>query len=205
MYCGLCYDLMYSSVVKYGITYWCPDMGGCGHVRIRGLELERLVHELIAQSQRRRPALVETDPVLVALRTQTNQLQDDHYDRLLDRVDFLRQGDRLRQRMSDRRREITAGYPGRAITHIARTAGMEDPGHVRREVLHRHLDRIVVHPHPKPTKPPPDWPGRAAQMLRRLDLYWQNGEQDRCADLPALPQLCTSAVQPAAAGWSAPR
>ena len=109
VYCGRCDHLMYSSIVKYGLTYWCPDMGGCGHVRIRGLELERLIHELIVEREKRLPTMIETDPVLAALRMQANQLQDDHYDRLLDREDFLRQGDRLRQKVADRRREITAG------------------------------------------------------------------------------------------------
>jgi site-specific DNA recombinase len=205
VYCGLCDHLMYSSVVKYGITYWCPDVGGCGHVRIRGVELEKLMHELIAARQRRRPALIETDQVLAALRTQMNQLQDDHYDRLIDRADFLRQGDRLRQKVSDRRREITAGYPDRAIPKRARTATMDDAEALRRDVLHQHLERIVVHPHPGPTKPPPDWPGRAAQMLRRLDIHWTNGDADLRRDLPVLPTVVTSTTQPVSAEWTAPQ
>lgn len=178
VYCGGCDHLMYSSIVKYGLSYWCPDMGGCGHMRIRGLDLERLVHELIAQREQEHPSTVETDPVLAALHAQTNQLQDDHYDRLLDREDFLRQGDRLRQRVADRRRELTTGYPGRAIGVRAKTACVEDSEPMRRDVLHQQVLRIVVHPHAGPTKPPPSWPARADQMRRRLDVHWHNGDVD---------------------------
>ncbi|MCW2688840.1 MAG: hypothetical protein JWR37_3730 [Mycobacterium sp.] len=107
--------------------------------------------------------------------------------------------------MSDRRREITAGYPGRAIPQLARTATMDDPEALRRDVLHQHLERIVVHSHPGLTKPPPDWPGRAAQMLRRLDIHWTNGGANLRGDLPALPTAATSTTQPVSAAWTAPR
>jgi site-specific DNA recombinase len=175
IYCGRCDHLMYSSIVKYGLTYWCPDMGGCGHMRIRGVDLERLLHELIAARHREHPTQVETDPVLTALRVQSNQLQDDHYDRLIDRQDFLRQGDRLRQKMADRRREITSAYPGRSFSSIARTATLDDPEALRRQVVNEHLRRVVVHPHPGPTKPPAEWAARAVTMLHRLDVHWQDG------------------------------
>lgn len=85
------------------------------------------------------PPVLETDPVLTAMRMQSNQLQDNHYDRLIDQADFLRQEDRLRQKMADRRREITGNYPGRAFTTVARTARLKDPELVRRQVLREHL------------------------------------------------------------------
>jgi site-specific DNA recombinase len=188
VYCGRCDHLMYSSIVKYGLTYWCPDMGGCGHMRIRGADLEQLLHELIAARHRGHPALVETDPVLTALRMQGNQLQDDHYDRLLDRQDFLRQTDRLRQKMADRRREITGAYPGRVFTSVARTARLDDPEPILRQILHEHLQRVVVHPHAGPTKPPREWAARASQMRRRLDVHWQGGEVSLREELQAVPQ-----------------
>lgn len=200
VYCGQCDHLMYSSIVKYGLTYWCPDMGGCGHVRIRGVDLEQLVHELIADRQKDHPTVIDTDPVLTALRMQSDQLQDDHYDRLIDRQDFLRQGDRLRQKLADRRREITGAYPGRAFTSVARTARLEDPEPVRRQVLHEHLQRVVVHPHPGSTKPPADWAARARQMLRRLDVHWQGGDVTLREELKAAPRIeCL-----AAATWAPP-
>jgi site-specific DNA recombinase len=200
VYCGWCGHLMYSSIVRYGMTYWCPDIGGCAHVRIRGMDLERLVHELITERQASKPLEVESDPVLTALRLQMNQLQDDHYDRLLDRLDFLRQGDRLRKQMTDRRREITAGYPGRTFTEPAGTATMEDDEAVRRHVLHQHLDRIVAHPHVGNMKPPADWPRRAAQLLSRVDLYWQNGDISLRPDVPEAVSHAARAVD----AWAAP-
>jgi site-specific DNA recombinase len=188
VYCGRCDHLMYSSIVKYGLTYWCPDMGGCGHMRIRGVDLERLMHELIGDRQKSHPTAIETDTVLTALRMQGHQLQDDHYDRLIDRADFLRQGDRLRQKMADRRREITGAYPGRAFTVVASTASLDDAEPRRRQVLREHLQRIVVHPHSGWTKPPAEWPLRASQMLRRLDLHWQDGHVTlREKQSPAVP------------------
>ncbi|MCW2967314.1 MAG: hypothetical protein JWM71_1086, partial [Solirubrobacteraceae bacterium] len=75
VYCGRCDHLMYSSIVKYGLTYWCPETGGCEHMRIRGVDLERLVHELIAERQYGHPTVIETDSVLTALRMQSNQLR----------------------------------------------------------------------------------------------------------------------------------
>jgi hypothetical protein len=45
--------------VKYRLTYCCLDVGGCGHMRIRGVDLERLVHELIAERQDAHPALLD--------------------------------------------------------------------------------------------------------------------------------------------------
>jgi site-specific DNA recombinase len=200
VYCGRCDHLMYSSIVKYGLTYWCPDMGGCGHMRIRGVDLEQLLHELIAARLKDHPWHVDTDPVLMALRKQSNQLQDDHYDRLIDRQDFLRQGDRLRQKMADRRRQITGAYPGRSFTSVARTASLEDPEPARRQVLHEHLQRVDVHPHLGPTKPPADWPARASKMLQRLDVYWQDGFvrlRDQPTSAPTVPA-------PAAPQWAPP-
>jgi hypothetical protein len=48
-------------------------------------------------------------PVLLALHLQQHQLQDDHYDSLLSRHDFLRQSARRKARVADRRRELTGG------------------------------------------------------------------------------------------------
>ncbi len=200
VYCGRCDHLMYSSIVKYGLTYWCPDMGGCGHMRIRGGDLERLLHELIVARQDDHPTQVETDPVLTALRMQSNQLQDDHYDRLIDRQDFLRQGDRLRQKLADRRREITGAYPGRSFTSVARTASLQDLEPVRRQVLHEHLERVVVHTHLGPTKPPADWDVRAAKMVQRLDVHWQDGS----ARLHEQPSSSPQTEGTVTAAWAAP-
>jgi site-specific DNA recombinase len=197
---GRCDHLMYSSIVKYGLTYWCPDMGGCGHMRIRGVDLERLLHELIVARQDDHPTQVETDPVLTALRMQSNQLQDDHYDRLIDRQDFLRQGDRIRQKLADRRREITGAYPGRSFTSVARTASLQDLEAVRRQVLHEHLERVVVHTHLGPTKPPADWDERAAKMLQRLDVHWQDGS----ARIHEQPSSSPQTEGTVTAAWAAP-
>ncbi len=49
--------------------------------------------------------------------------------------------------MADRRREITAAYPGRFFAQIATTASRDDAEAGRPHVLHEHPQRIVVHPH----------------------------------------------------------
>lgn len=81
---------------------------------------------------------------------QQHQLQDDHYDNLLSREDFLRQVARLKERAADRRREMTGGWT-RTIEGQPATAAMTDPEGRRRSVLRAHLERVLVDPHPKGT------------------------------------------------------
>lgn len=75
------------------VVHLQPDLNRrCGQVRIQADYVERY---LLEQIQQRDQAALESPaqaPVLTALR----QLQDDHYDGLVDRCDYLRQSDRLR-------------------------------------------------------------------------------------------------------------
>jgi hypothetical protein len=96
LWCGLCDHLLRSSSLRGVLTYWCADLlGGCSHIRIKAADVERYLLEAIDGRARAAPRPAERDPVLLALHLQQHQLQDDHYDNLLSRQDFLRQSARL--------------------------------------------------------------------------------------------------------------
>lgn len=165
--------------MRSGLTYWCPEGtgGGCGHVRIRGADTERFLLEAAVVHAQDSPGRAgDEDPVLVALRLQLHDLQDDHYDRLLDRADFVRQTERLRQRITNRRHILTID-PART-TNRAVVVTPEDPEPVRRSFLRQHLIRVDVDRHPRGSsmRPPPAWPDRAAGLARRLQLHWQTDD-----------------------------
>jgi DNA invertase Pin-like site-specific DNA recombinase len=150
LWCGVCEHLLRSSVLNGVLTYWCADLlGGCSHIRIKAEDTERFLLEEVQRRALEQRYPVEDDAVLLALRLQQHQLQDDHYDNLLSREDFLRQTARLRIRIADRRREGTCGW-ARGITGAGpMTAQLSDPEPRRRAALRTHLERVEVGPHPK--------------------------------------------------------
>jgi hypothetical protein len=173
LFCGLCGQRLSASIMRYGLTYWCPEGpgGGCGHVRIRGADTERYLLELVTEHVRAHPGpAADAEPVLGALRAQLHELQDDHYDRLLDRADFLR---RLQQRIADRRRGLTldAGL----ATGSPPGVRVEDTEPLRRAYLRQHLEQVTVGRHPPgSTRPPQGWTDRAAGLGRRLHVQWHD-------------------------------
>ena len=207
LWCGLCDHLLRSSTRKGVLTYWCPDqLGGCSHIRIKADDTERYLLELIADRVADEQWPVDTDPVILALRLQQHQLQDDHYDNLLGRDDFLRQSARLKTRVADRRREVTGGWP-RAM-HQARpvTARLSDPVQVRRAALRVHLERVVIAPHPKGTATrAADWEERRSMVARRVRPVWLG---DSPCGSPAADDatVCPPTVTawPEGATWTAP-
>ncbi|MDX6371443.1 MAG: hypothetical protein QOD98_431, partial [Nocardioidaceae bacterium] len=102
--------------------------------------------------------------------------QDDHYDGLLDRADFLRQTERLRQRITNRRHILTID-PART-TKRAAVVTPADPEAVRRSFLRQHLIRVDVDRHPRGSsmRAPAAWPDRAACLALRLQLHWQGDD-----------------------------
>lgn len=185
LFCGLCGQRLSASIMRYGLTYWCPEGpgGGCGHVRIRGGDTERYLLEATARHLRERRSDSGDDPVLDALRGQLHQLQDDHYDRLLDRSDYVRQTGRLQQRIANRRRQLTAGPPVSGPRRSPVT--IDEPEEMRRAFLRGHLARVDVGRHPPgSTRPPPSWPDRAAKLAARLRLHWHRDEGDDGPDTP---------------------
>ncbi len=81
LWCGVCDHLLRSSTMRGVLTYWCADLlGGCSHIRVKAIDVERYLLEDIASRAATAPRPVETDPMLLALQLQQHQLQDDHYD-----------------------------------------------------------------------------------------------------------------------------
>jgi site-specific DNA recombinase len=178
LWCGLCDHLLRSSVLKGVLTYWCADLlGGCNHIRIKAADVERYLLEEIAARAAKRQAPVERDAVLLALRLQQHQLQDDHYDSLLSRPDFIRQSARLRARAADRRRELTGGWTRAVDAERPVTAAIADPEPRRRGALRAHLDRVWVEPHPKGVSAQsPTWELRREVVAQRLRPVWHDAD-----------------------------
>ncbi len=156
LWCGLCGRQLVSNPLRGVPSFICSPTarGGCGKIRVHGEHVERYLLERIHE---REPAAVE-DPASARVRTALRQVQDDYYDGLIDRVDFLRESQRLRTAL-------------RASRDIPLPEAWTDTD--KRTVLHRALDRVTVHPHPR---------GRAASHLTceqrrsllhdRLELNW---------------------------------
>lgn len=157
MFCGLCDRQLVSNPLRGIPSFICSPRGrgGCGKIRIQSAFVERFLLERIRE---RDVALLE-EPGQARLRAALRQLQDDHYDGLLDRVDYLRQSQRLRLGLDSRR----------------------DGGTVRQDwsdqdlrvVLTHALERVVVHPHPagQPSSHL-NWSRRSALLRQRLALTW---------------------------------
>lgn len=199
LWCGLCDHLLRSSALQGVLTYWCPDLlGGCTHIRIKAVDAERWLLEQIDGRVARQLYPVETDPVLLALRLQQHQLQDDHYDNLLSREDFLRQTSRLRQRVADRRRELTSGYPRALNEERPVTATLADEEPQRRAALRAHLERVYVDPHPRGVATRWEhWEQRRDVVGRRLRPVWITDVDGEPAWTPPPPLTAEVA-------WTAP-
>jgi site-specific DNA recombinase len=171
LWCGLCDHLLRSSTLQGVLTYWCPELlGGCSHIRIKADDVERYLLEEIDHRSASSPVPAETDPVLLALRAQQ---QDDHYDGLLSRTDFLRQSARLSARVADRRRELTGGWTQAIDSLGPLRATLAAPEARLRATLHRHLERVWVDPHPQGVcAPSPSWERRRDIVARRLRPVW---------------------------------
>jgi hypothetical protein len=191
-------------VLKGVLTYWCADLlGGCNHIRIKAADVERYLLEEIAARAANMQAPVETDAVLLALRLQQHQLQDDHYDSLLSRPDFIRQSIRLRARAADRRRELTGGWTRAVDAERPMRAAIADPEPRRRAALRTHLDRVWVEPHPKGVSAQsPTWELRRVVVAQRLRPVWHDADgptSSRAEGEPAAVAL--DMPEPA---WTAP-
>lgn len=132
------------------LTYYCSDvLGACAHIRIKAEDIERYLLEEIQHRLTTAPLPVFDDPVRLPLRLQQHQLQDDHYDHLLNRADYVRQDKRLAARVADRRRELTGGWQRAHVEPIILTAEPSDLAPKRRAALRHHLVRVEVDPHPR--------------------------------------------------------
>jgi hypothetical protein len=155
--CGRCDRLLVSNPLRGVPSFICSPTanGGCAKIRIQADHVERF---LLGRIKERDAAGLES-PSQARLRMSLRQLQDDHYDGLVDRADYLRQSQRLRSLITIRgwskatEREISAGD--------------------KRTVLRRSLDRVVVLPHPAGRATSHlDWPQREALLNERLRLHW---------------------------------
>jgi site-specific DNA recombinase len=157
LFCGLCDHLLVSNPLRGVPSFICSPSanGGCGKIRIQSDHVERF---LLQRMTERDPAVLE-DPASAKIRTALRQLQDDHYDGLLDRADYLRQSKRLRSALTPPRG--TATTTARLTDRDVRTA------------LKRAIGRVVVHPHPagQPTSHL-SWERRSAVLAERLTPTW---------------------------------
>ena len=154
--CGLCDRQMVSNPLRGVPSFICSPTGrgGCGKIRIHGDHLERFLLEQIAE---RDTAALES-PRQARVRQALRQLQDDHYDGILDRADFLRQSRRLRCELGARR-----------DLRIPLEASDGD----KRTILRRALASVVVLPHPQGRASAHlDWTQRSALLADRLRLTW---------------------------------
>jgi site-specific DNA recombinase len=157
LFCGLCDHQLVSNPLRGVPSFICSPRanGGCAKIRIQSDFVERFLIERIREHD---VAALE-EPGQARIRTALRQLQDDHYDGLLDRADFLRQSHRLRAALASRR-------DGEPLRREWTDADL-------RVVLRRALERVVVHPHPagQPSSHL-DWTRRSALLQERLDLRW---------------------------------
>jgi DNA invertase Pin-like site-specific DNA recombinase len=187
LWCGLCGHQLRSSIVGSELTYYCADMlGGCARIRIKASDVERYLLEDIGRRIATSPLPILDDPVLEALRLQQHQLQDDHYDHLLNRADYVRQASRLAARVADRRRELTGGWRRAHVEPLILTAERTDPPERRRAALRHHLVRVVVDPHPRGvgTASSSGWDARRQVVAMRLRPSWQGDQLDRRDERP---------------------
>jgi site-specific DNA recombinase len=197
LWCGLCGHLLRSSIVGSVLTYYCSDvLGGCARIRIKAEDAERYLLEEIQHRLTMAPLPLLDDPVLVALRLQQHQLQDDHYDHLLNRADYVRQAQRLAGRVADRRRELTGGWQRAHVEPLILTAMPGDPEPKRRAALRHHLVRVEVDPHPRGrgTAAASGWELRRQVVASRLRPTWQSDAPDRPDALPASVERTPEAV-----------
>jgi hypothetical protein len=129
--------------------------GGCGKIRIQGDYVERYLLERIKD----RDVTGLESPGQARIRSALRQLQDDYYDGLLDRGDYLRESKRLRGALE----------PPRGA-RIGRTLVTDGD---KRAYLRRALDRVVVLPDPPGRGASHlDWKRREALLDDRLELRW---------------------------------
>jgi DNA invertase Pin-like site-specific DNA recombinase len=155
--CGRCDRLLVSNPLRGVPSFICSPSanGGCAKIRIQADHVERF---LLEQIKERDAAGLESDGQ-ARLRVSLRQLQDDHYDGLLDRADYLRQSQRLRS-LLEARGGTTTSYDD-----------LNDGD--KRAVIRRALDRVVVLPHPAGLATSHlDWPQREAVLNVRLHLLW---------------------------------
>jgi site-specific DNA recombinase len=101
LFCGLCDHQLVSNPLRGVPSFICSPTatGGCAKIRIQSDFVERYLLERI----RERDVAALEEPGQARIRVALRQLQDDHYDGLLDRADFLRQSQRLRAALASRR------------------------------------------------------------------------------------------------------
>jgi site-specific DNA recombinase len=158
LFCGLCGHRLVSNPLRGVPSFICSPTatGGCAKIRIQADYLERYLLERIHQ---RDQAALES-PAQARVRASLRQLQDDHYDGLVDRADYLRQSQRLRS-------ALRLPPPGTSAPPRPLTDGD------KRTVLKRTLERVVVLPHPPGRAASHlDWARRSALLSERLQLHW---------------------------------
>jgi hypothetical protein len=155
--CGRCDHVLVSNPLRGVPSFICSPTanGGCAKIRIQADHVERFLLERI----RERDAAGLESPTQARIRASLRQLQDDHYDGLLDRSDYLRQSQRLRGTLAHHR--------------IDRLGGTTMSDGDRQDVLRRALDTVVVLPHPAGRATSHlDWTRRDALLNERLLVRW---------------------------------
>lgn len=155
--CGRCDHMLVSNPLRGVPSFICSPTanGGCAKIRIQADHVERFLLQRIKEYD----DTAHEPPARARIRASLRQLQDDHYDGLLDRSDYLRQSKRLR----------TALAPTRGLPLVQGELSDGD----KRAVLRRTLDRVVVLPHPRGRATSHlDWPQREALLNDRLLLVW---------------------------------
>lgn len=156
LFCGLCDHMLCSNPLRGVPSFICsPTMnGGCAKIRIHAGHVEQFLLQRVVE----RDSAALEPPEQARVRAALRQLQDDHYDGLLDRPDYLRQSQRLRGALAQR--------------GTARSVHATSDGD-RRVILRRALERVVVLPHPRGRASAHlDWSQRCALLTDRLQLTW---------------------------------
>jgi hypothetical protein len=155
--CGRCGHFLVSNPLRGVPSFICSPTAndGCGKIRIQGDQVERYLLERIKEHD----AAGLDSPAQARIRGALRQLQDDYYDGLLDRADFIRESKRLRGALGTPR-----------LTRLDRSVMTDEDS---RAVLRRALDQVVVLPHPRGrTASHPDWERRVVVLKERLQLHW---------------------------------
>jgi site-specific DNA recombinase len=156
LFCGRCDRPLVSNPLRGVPSFICSPTGrgGCGKIRIQSDHLERYLLEKIGERDSTQLESQAQSHVRQALR----QVQDDYYDGVLDRADFLRQSQRLRTSLAARR-------------DPPRTTNLD--GLQRRSVFARAVIRVVVLPHPTGVAASHlTWPQRRDVLAQRLRIDW---------------------------------
>jgi DNA invertase Pin-like site-specific DNA recombinase len=160
--CGLCGEVLKAMPRQGTRSYGCKkDTGGCNRIHIRSEHIEKYLFDLLlpmADSPDLRDVLrAEEEGGLEAARElvlanaedekMLSQLSDDYADRLIDRPTYLKQSQRLRERIGGREAQLTVVLGKTALSRLGgevRSDWEQMSAEDKRAVLRSLVDHIKV-------------------------------------------------------------